>query len=89
MIGTSSPRRIALLKASSKNIEIKHIRGNVQTRIDKLKNSDLDGIVLAAAGILRLSLEDNIAEKLAPDKFIPSAGQGVLCVEYLKKNQPR
>ena len=87
VIGTSSPRRIALLKASSKNIEIKPIRGNVQTRIDKLKNSDLDGIILAAAGILRLSLEDNIAEKLAPDKFIPSAGQGVLCVEYLKKNK--
>ena len=86
VVGTSSPRRIALLKASSKNISVKTIRGNIQTRIDKLKNEKLDGIILASAGILRLSLGSRISEKLPTDKFIPSAGQGTLCVEYMTKN---
>lgn len=87
LIGTSSPRRIALLKAASNNIKIKEIRGNIQTRIDKLKNEDLDGIILAAAGIHRLSIDSDYSNKLPSDIFIPSAGQGVLCVEYLKKNK--
>ncbi|MED5430576.1 MAG: hydroxymethylbilane synthase [Pseudomonadota bacterium] len=87
LIGTSSPRRIALLKAASNNIKIKEIRGNIQTRIDKLKNEDLDGIILAAAGIHRLSIDSDYSSKLPSDIFIPSAGQGVLCVEYLKKNK--
>ena len=67
LIGTSSPRRIALLKAASNNIKIKEIRGNIQTRIDKLKNEDLDGIILAAAGIHRLSilLYKNVIRRVA------------------------
>lgn len=86
VLGTSSPRRIALLKASKKNIKIKEIRGNIQTRINQLKGNGLDGIILAAAGILRMSLENTITQRLSADRFIPSAGQGVLCVQYLKKN---
>ena len=86
IIGTSSPRRIALLKAISNNIKIKEIRGNIETRINKLKSDNLDGVILAAAGIFRLSLDNNFSNKLPSESFIPSAGQGVLCVEYLKKN---
>lgn len=86
VLGTSSPRRIALLKASAKNIKIKEIRGNIQTRMNRLKTDGLDGVILAAAGILRMSLANRITERLSAEKFIPSAGQGVLCIEYLKKN---
>ncbi len=86
VLGTSSPRRIAQLKASKKNIKIKEIRGNIQTRIRRLKDNGLDGIVLAAAGVLRMSLGEIITQRLSVGKFIPSAGQGVLCIEYLKQN---
>ena len=67
VLGTSSPRRIALLKASAKNIKIKEIRGNIQTRMNRLKTDGLDGVILAAAGILRMSLANRITERLSAE----------------------
>ena len=86
-IGTSSPRRIAMLKNISKNFKIIEIRGNIQTRLKKMSEQNIDGIILAAAGLHRMKLEKYIAEYIPIDSFIPSAGQGILCIEYLKKNK--
>ncbi len=87
IIGTSSPRRLAMLKNISKNFDIVGLRGNIQTRLEKMKSNKLDGIILAAAGLHRMGLEDQIKQYLPVDKFTPSAGQGILCVEYLRENK--
>ena len=87
VIGTSSPRRIAQLKNKNKNIKIKEIRGNIQTRIDQLSKKNLDAIILAAAGIERLSLQNTISEYLPKEEHVPAAGQGILCVQVLKNNK--
>ena len=86
-IGTSSPRRIAMLKNISKDFRIVEIRGNIQTRLKKMSDQNIDGIILAAAGLHRMRLKKNIAEYIPTDSFVPSAGQGILCIEYLKKNK--
>mgnify|MGYP006436882781 FL=1 len=85
-IGTSSPRRIAMLKNISNDFRIIEIRGNIQTRLRKMGEQNIDGIILAAAGLHRMKLEKYIAEYIPADSFIPSAGQGIICIEYLKKN---
>ena len=85
-IGTSSPRRIAMLRNISKDFKIVEIRGNIQTRLKKMEEQKIDGIILAAAGLHRMSLKKNISEYISIEGFVPSAGQGILCVEYLKKN---
>jgi len=86
-IGTSSPRRAAQLRALSKNFKVKELRGNIETRIDKLHNKKYDAIILAAAGLHRLNLEGVISQYISEEHFVPSAGQGVLCAEFLKDNQ--
>ena len=85
-IATSSPRRIAVLKNISSDFEIVEIRGNIQTRLKKLKEEDYDGIILAAAGLHRMSIQKQITEYLSIKQSVPAAGQGILCIEYLKKN---
>ena len=85
-IGTSSPRRMSLLRAISPEFKIVEIRGNIGTRIKKLEEGECDALILAAAGLHRLNLERRITQYISEENFIPSAGQGVLCVEYLKKN---
>ena len=80
-IGTSSSRRCAQLNQFLPNITVVPIRGNVPTRIKKLLETDLDAIVLAKAGLNRLSIDpgdDFIVKRLHPREFIPSPGQGVL-----------
>ena len=86
VIGTSSPRRISMLKKYSSDFKIVEIRGNIQTRLKKMKDENIDGIILAAAGLLRMGLKDKIKQYLPLDDFVPSAGQGILCIEYLKSN---
>ncbi|MBE6063048.1 MAG: hydroxymethylbilane synthase [Clostridium butyricum] len=83
-IGTSSIRRGAQLKLLRPDLEIVPIRGNVQTRLEKMKSQNLDGIVLAAAGLKRLDLENIITEYFDPKEFIPAVAQGALGVECLK-----
>ncbi len=86
-IGTSSPRRMALLRTISPEFKIVEVRGNIGTRIKKLEEDGCDVLILAAAGLHRLSLRKKITQYISERNFIPSAGQGVLCVEYLKKNK--
>ena len=80
-IGTSSPRRAAQLKRWAPQVNVLPVRGSVGTRIDKATSDDYDGVVLAAAGIIRLGLEKKIAQYLPADKFVPAPGQGALAVE--------
>lgn len=85
-IATSSPRRIAVLKNISRDFKIVEIRGNIQTRLKKLKEESYDGMILAAAGLHRMSIQKQITEYMPIKQSVPSAGQGILCIEYLKKN---
>ena len=85
-IGTSSVRRAGLLKELRSDLIIEPIRGNVNTRILKMEQMKLDGIILAAAGIKRLNLENIITDYFDPEVFIPAIGQGALAVECLKSN---
>lgn len=80
VIGTSSARRQALLKAFRSDIEIKDLRGNVPTRIDKLRQGNYDAIVLANAGVSRLEIDlsEFQVEVLKPQEFVPAPAQGVL-----------
>ena len=80
-IGTSSLRRASQLRHARPDIEIVPLRGNLDTRLRKLTTENLDAIVLAAAGVKRLSLEDRITQYLDTDIMLPAAGQGALCVE--------
>ena len=80
-IGTSSLRRSAQLFHVRPDLNIVPLRGNLDTRLKKLEGHDLDGIILAAAGVRRLGLEDRITEYLAEDLMLPAAGQGALCIE--------
>ena len=86
-IGTSSLRRASQLKYVRPDIRIESIRGNLDTRIRKLKSGEFDAIVLAAAGLLRLGQEREITEYLDETLMIPAVGQGALCIET-RKNDP-
>lgn len=84
IIGTSSLRREIQIKQISPDVTIKSLRGNVGTRIDKLKSGEYDAIILAAAGLKRLGLDnDKELDYIYPDKekFISAAGQGILAIE--------
>ena len=85
-IGTSSVRRAGLLKMLRSDLIIEPIRGNVNTRLLKMEQMKLDGIILAAAGIKRLNLDNIITDYFDPEVFIPAIGQGALAVECLKSN---
>ena len=87
IIGTSSIRRAAQLKALREDINIVPIRGNVGTRLEKMKSEGMDGIVLAAAGLKRLGMEDIITEYLNPEIFVPAVSQGALGIECLKNGE--
>ncbi|MFN4233191.1 MAG: hydroxymethylbilane synthase [Bacteroidia bacterium] len=83
VVGTSSARRKAQLLALRNDIELKDLRGNVPTRIQKLRDGNYDAIMLAAAGVERLNipLEEFHVEKLSPENFIPAPAQGVLALQ--------
>ena len=86
-IGSSSPRRQAMIKHFVGNIDVIELRGNINTRLEKLQDSKIDGIILAKAGLQRMEMGNLITEELNIDTFVPSPGQGVLCVECLNKNK--
>jgi len=83
VVGTSSLRRESQLRNIRPDIDIRPLRGNVQTRLKKLDAGDYDGIILAAAGLERLGLGDRIREYLDPNQSIPAVGQGALGIECL------
>ncbi len=86
-IGTSSPRRRALLNSLCPQATVLPIRGNVETRLNKAQSDDYDGAVLAAAGLIRLGLTEHIDDYLSPQRFVPPPGQGVLAVEVRADDQ--
>lgn len=81
VVGTSSPRRFAQLKHMRPDLEIKELRGNVDTRIRKLDAGQYDALILAAAGLRRLGLADRISVPLEPEVMLPAVGQGALGIE--------
>ncbi|CAI8051793.1 Porphobilinogen deaminase [Geodia barretti] len=80
-IGTSSPRRKAQLARRRPDLEIVPIRGNVDTRLRKAAGEECDGTIAAAAGLIRMGLEDVITEYLPTTEFVPPPGQGAMAVE--------
>jgi hydroxymethylbilane synthase len=80
-IGTGSPRRAALLRATGRQLRIVPIRGNVDTRLRKLADGEADALVLAMAGLSRLGLLDGPVTPLPPSLLMPAPAQGVLAIE--------
>ena len=86
-IGTSSLRRVMNLKAIRPDFDIKHLRGNIHTRLKKLETEDYDAIVLAAAGLKRVGLTDKISEYLNGEIFPPAPAQGVLYIQCRENDE--
>jgi hydroxymethylbilane synthase len=82
-VGTSSLRRECQLRARHPRLRIEPLRGNVPTRLAKLDDGRYDAVILAAAGLKRLGLEDRITRLLAPSESLPAPGQGALGIECL------
>lgn len=80
-VGTSSARRTMQLHKMYPELEIRPVRGNVLTRLKKLDNGEYGGLILAAAGLRRLHLEERIARYFEPEELLPAAGQGILAVQ--------
>jgi hydroxymethylbilane synthase len=80
-VGTSSLRRASQLKAFRPDLDIRSIRGNIDSRIRKLETDGFDAIVLAAAGLKRMGWEDRITEAVSEDVCLPAVGQGALGIE--------
>ena len=85
-IGSSSLRRQAQLKMLRRDVRVEPLRGNVNTRLAKLEQGDYDAIVLAAAGLERLQLDQHISQQFQPSEMLPAAAQGVLGIECLDSN---
>ena len=81
VVGTSSLRRIAQLRAARPDLRFESLRGNVNTRLKKLDDGDYDAIILAAAGLKRLGMADRIAEELPFAISLPAIGQGAIGIE--------
>jgi hydroxymethylbilane synthase len=81
ILGTSSLRRAAQVRAQRPDLQIRPLRGNVDTRLRKLDDGHYDAIILATAGLVRLGLEERIVERIPTEVMIPAIGQGVIAVE--------
>jgi hydroxymethylbilane synthase len=81
VVGTSSLRRQCQLLAARPDLKISFLRGNVQTRLQKLDAGDYDAIILAAAGLIRLNLTTRISDYLSPEQSLPAGGQGAVGIE--------
>ncbi|UFN43536.1 hydroxymethylbilane synthase [Nocardioides okcheonensis] len=80
-VGTGSPRRVSQLAALGLGLELQDIRGNVDTRIRKVRDGEVDAVVLARAGLARLGRLDEATEVLDPLQMLPAPGQGALAIE--------
>ena len=87
IIGSSSRRRELQLKKINRNISVTSIRGNIDTRIKKLEENKLDGIILAAAGVKSLNLDNKIGFTFKTEEVLPAAGQGIIAVQCNKNDQ--
>jgi len=81
VVGTSSLRRHTQLKANRPDLEIKDLRGNVNTRLRKLDEGEYDAIILAAAGLIRLEMKDRIKDFISTEESLPAIGQGAVGIE--------
>jgi hydroxymethylbilane synthase len=85
-LGTTSPRRQALAKRMRPDIRIVPMRGNVETRLRKLKDGECDATILALAGLKRLGLEAHATKIMPVHEFLPAAGQGAIGIEVRERN---
>ncbi len=83
-VGTSSLRRRIQIKAARPELEVAELHGNIGTRITKMQENGLDGIILAVAGLIRLGLRGELAEIFETDFMLPAVGQGALAIEVRK-----
>ncbi|WP_299197344.1 hydroxymethylbilane synthase [uncultured Amphritea sp.] len=81
VVGTSSLRREAQIRAKRPDLQIKTLRGNVNTRLRKLDEGQYDAIILATAGLIRLEMTDRIASEITPEESLPAGGQGAVGIE--------
>lgn len=79
--GSASPRRRVQLRELFPDLEVRPVRGNVQTRLRKLDGGEYGALILAAAGLKRLGLERRVSRYFAPEELLPAAGQGILAVQ--------
>ena len=86
-VGTSSIRRALQVKTLRPDVDVVPIRGNVETRIEKMEQEGMDGIILAAAGLRRLGISDKITNYFDVEEIIPACGQGAIAVETLKDSE--
>jgi hydroxymethylbilane synthase len=86
VVGSSSRRRDLQLKTLNGDILVKNIRGNIDTRIQKLKDGLYDAIVLAVAGVKTLKLEENMRQIFTPKEMLPAVGQGIIAVQCRKED---
>jgi len=87
VVGTSSQRRVAQLKALRGDVIVKDVRGNVDTRLRKLDEGQYDALILASAGLRRLELEDRINAVISPEEMVPAVGQGAIAIETRADDQ--
>jgi hydroxymethylbilane synthase len=80
-VGTSAPRRVAQLRALGLGLDVRPLRGNLDTRIGKVASGELDAVVVARAGLARIGRLDAVTEALEPVQFLPAPAQGALAVE--------
>ena len=80
-VGTSSPRRAAFVRALRPDLRVVGMRGNVDTRLRKLEEGEVDALLLASAGLDRLGRGEHISERLDPHAFVPAPAQGVIAIE--------
>lgn len=87
VVGTSSQRRLAQLKALRNDVVVTDLRGNVDTRIRKLDEGQYDAVILASAGLVRLGLQERISARIAISEMLPAVGQGAIAIETKSDNQ--
>ncbi len=86
-VGTCSMRRIVQLKAIRPDLEILDLRGNVNTRLQKLDDGEYDAIILACAGLIRLQFEDRIKQQISAEQSLPAVGQGAVGIEIRENDK--
>src|SRR6185312_15732929 len=87
VVGTSSQRRLAQLKALRNDVIVRDLRGNVDTRIRKLDEGQYDAVILASAGLVRLGLQDRISARIAVSEMLSAVGQGAVPIETRSDNE--
>lgn len=87
VVGTSSQRRLAQLKALRSDVVVRDLRGNVDTRIRKLDEGQYDAVILASAGLVRLGLQERISARIAISEMLPAVGQGAIAIETRSDNE--